>query len=217
MQGYSFIVKYLLLFVCFISLSAFTQTAVNDALVKTVNDSLTVQDTVKPKNSEQIDQIVSYAKKFLGTPYRYAGTTPSGFDCSGFISYVFGNFGFSLVHSSYGMAEFGATVKLADVQAGDLLFFKGSNVNSTRVGHEYDRRSNRLRTGPMPSRISCLSRSLSLLSNSLSLLHSHSRSSDACQEPHMRRMLPFISANRTAVHDFLLDMTEVRWAHMRTA
>ncbi len=135
MQGYSFIVKYLLLFVCFISLSAFTQTTGNDTLVKTVSDSLTVSDTIKPKNSEQIDQIVSYAKKFLGTPYRYAGTTPSGFDCSGFISYVFGNFGFNLVHSSYGMAEFGATVKLADVQAGDLLFFKGSNVNSTRVGH----------------------------------------------------------------------------------
>ena len=91
---------------------------------------------VQPKkNSEQVDQIISFAKKFLGTPYRYAGTTPSGFDCSGFISYVFGNFGFNLIHSSYGMAELGETVKLADIQPGDLLFFKGSNINSTQVGH----------------------------------------------------------------------------------
>ncbi|MBI2257958.1 MAG: C40 family peptidase [Flavobacteriia bacterium] len=93
-------------------------------------------DTLKKaNNSNQVDVLITYAKKYLGTPYRSAGTTPSGFDCSGFISFVFSNFGIPLVHSSYGMAEFGETVKLADIRPGDLMFFKGRNVNSSRIGH----------------------------------------------------------------------------------
>lgn len=96
----------------------------------------TLRATITPvKNSKEVDELISFAKKFLGTPYRYAGSTPSGFDCSGFISYIFGNFGLSLVHSSYAMAELGQTVRLSEIRPGDLMFFKGSDVNSTRVGH----------------------------------------------------------------------------------
>lgn len=124
----------------FIGCSVFTSAQQSDTLrVVSKSDTIQVVDTLKKfvpiKNSQQVDQIITYAKKFLGTPYRYAGSTPSGFDCSGFISYIFGNFGFSLGHSSYGMAEFGKTVKLADIRPGDLLFFKGSSVNSSRIGH----------------------------------------------------------------------------------
>jgi cell wall-associated NlpC family hydrolase len=86
-------------------------------------------------NDPQVDAIINYAKRFLGVPYRYGGTTPSGFDCSGFINYIFGNFGFDLVRTSYGLAELGTTVKLSEIRPGDLMFFKGSNVNSTSVGH----------------------------------------------------------------------------------
>lgn len=88
-----------------------------------------------PVNDPQVDAIINYAKRFLGVPYRYGGTTPSGFDCSGFINYIFGNFGFDLVRTSYGLAELGTTVKLSEIRPGDLMFFKGSNVNSTSVGH----------------------------------------------------------------------------------
>jgi cell wall-associated NlpC family hydrolase len=87
------------------------------------------------KNGKQIDDMISFAKTLLGTPYRYSGSSPSGFDCSGFINYVVGNFGFSLPRSSYSIAELGKTVKLSEVQPGDLLFFKGSNIKSTTVGH----------------------------------------------------------------------------------
>lgn len=86
-------------------------------------------------NGPKIDAMVKYAKTFLGTPYYYSGTTPSGFDCSGFINYVMGDFGFELTRTSYGLAELGKTVKLSEIRPGDLMFFKGRNVNSTSVGH----------------------------------------------------------------------------------
>lgn len=96
---------------------------------------IAIEDTIKRKNSKEVDEIISFAKTFLGTPYRYAGVSPAGFDCSGFIYYVMGNFGLTLTHSSYGMAEFGETVLLSDLRPGDLMFFKGRNPNSTQVGH----------------------------------------------------------------------------------
>lgn len=136
MQVHSFIVKYLFLVGCFVNLSSFGQTIEKQDTQLVVTPKTELKDTLqKINNSDQVNDIISFAKTLLGTPYRYSGTTPSGFDCSGFISYVMGNFGFSLVHSSYGMAEFGETVKLANIQPGDLMFFKGSNVNSSRIGH----------------------------------------------------------------------------------
>jgi cell wall-associated NlpC family hydrolase len=92
-------------------------------------------DTLPKQNSKRVDEIITFAKKFLGTPYVWAGSTPSGFDCSGFIKYVMGNFGISLARTSYGMAEFGRNVKLSEIQPGDLMFFKGTNINSTQIGH----------------------------------------------------------------------------------
>lgn len=88
-----------------------------------------------PKINKQVEEIIQFAKKFLGTPYHYAGSTPSGFDCSGFIYYVMGNFGMRLSRSSPGIAEFGKTVKLSELQPGDLMFFKGRNTRAAGVGH----------------------------------------------------------------------------------
>ena len=116
----------MILFVLFFSNVSFTQTGTAET-DKSTNKTL----PVNPK----ADAIIAYAKTFLGVPYRWGGTTPSGFDCSGFINYIFGNFGFSLVRTSFGLAELGETIKLSDIQPGDLMFFKGSNVNSTSVGH----------------------------------------------------------------------------------
>ena len=98
-----------------------------DSLTQGAKDSVVVNDKVA--------SIISFAKTFLGTPYHWGGTTPSGFDCSGFINYIFGSFGFSLVRTSYSLAELGQTVSLSEIQPGDLMFFKGRSVNSTTVGH----------------------------------------------------------------------------------
>lgn len=136
MQGYYlFMVKVLLILGCFSSFSFLAQTTekqdtLMNATVSSQDSTLTT--TPVPK---QINEIVLYAKKFLGTPYHYSGTTPSGFDCSGFINYVMGNFGLELTRTSYGLAELGETVRLAEIQPGDLMFFKGRNASSNRVGH----------------------------------------------------------------------------------
>lgn len=98
------------------------------------SEALAANDSA-PKINKQVEEIIQFAKKFLGTPYHYAGSTPSGFDCSGFIYYVMGNFGMRLSRSSPGIAEFGKTVKLSELQPGDLMFFKGRNTRSSGVGH----------------------------------------------------------------------------------
>ena len=92
-------------------------------------------DTVPQNNSAYVDNMLGFAKTFLGTPYLSSGASPTGFDCSGFVSYVLGNFGMDVIHSSYGLAEYGRTVKLSDARPGDLMFFKGSNSGSSRIGH----------------------------------------------------------------------------------
>ena len=131
---------FLLFFALMITSFNFAQNTTTSVVENEVNlqllDSLNLKvDSLIAPNSPKVDMIIGFAKKFLGTPYRSSGMTPSGFDCSGFIMYVMGNHGFSLIHSSYGMAEYGKTVKLADVRPGDLMFFKGSNSKSTRIGH----------------------------------------------------------------------------------
>ena len=85
--------------------------------------------------SQKSDDIIEYAKRFMGVPYVWGGMSPSGFDCSGFINYVFKGFGFGLTRTSYGLAELGKTIRLSELRAGDLMFFKGRNMNTTRVGH----------------------------------------------------------------------------------
>lgn len=92
----------------------------------------TVQET---KGGSSADAIIDFAKKFLGVPYVYGGATPAGFDCSGFIQYVFKEFGYSLARSAGAQSLFGYDVTLSDLQPGDLLYFKGRNVNSSAIGH----------------------------------------------------------------------------------
>jgi len=72
---------------------------------------------------------VSYAKRLVGVPYRYGGSTPrSGFDCSGLVSFVYRHFGITLPRTSYGQFGTGRSVARAALRPGDLVFFDG-------VGH----------------------------------------------------------------------------------
>jgi cell wall-associated NlpC family hydrolase len=69
--------------------------------------------------------VVGIAMQYLGIPYRWGGADPSGFDCSGFVMYVYGQMGVSLPHSSYAQYGVGSPVAQGDLQPGDLVFFDG--------------------------------------------------------------------------------------------
>ena len=67
--------------------------------------------------------VVSLARRFLGTPYRWGGTGPGGFDCSGFLYAVFSRVGISLPRTSFEMFQGGRPVPREQLQPGDLVFF----------------------------------------------------------------------------------------------
>ena len=70
--------------------------------------------------------LVNYARKFLGNPYVYGGTSLTrGADCSGYVMSVYAHYGVSLPHSSYAMRSVGYKVSLKDIQPGDIVCFPG--------------------------------------------------------------------------------------------
>ncbi len=80
------------------------------------------------------DSVINYGKLFLDTPYRYGSSGTSSFDCSGFTSYVYRNFGYNLERSSADQATQFDTINPENLKTGDLVFFSGRR-KSQRVGH----------------------------------------------------------------------------------
>ena len=78
------------------------------------------------------NRITDYARKYVGSTYKYAGTSPSGFDCSGFTSYVMKEFNIKISPASSAQAKEGRAVALDRTQPGDLIFF-GESKN--RISH----------------------------------------------------------------------------------
>lgn len=98
-----------------------------------VNPAPIIQTSNTPKTDR--DSIIAFAKKYIGTPYLYAGNDPQkGFDCSGFVSYVFKNFNIHLPRSSSGYKNIGVALNPEDFKIGDVLVFYGYK-DKTIIGH----------------------------------------------------------------------------------
>jgi len=78
--------------------------------------------------------VVGVAMQYLGTPYVWGGASPSGFDCSGFVMYIYSQVGVSLPHSSYAQYGYGSPVSMSQLQPGDLVFFDGLGHVGIYVG-----------------------------------------------------------------------------------
>ncbi|RZL09919.1 MAG: NlpC/P60 family protein [Pedobacter sp.] len=99
----------------------------------------TLSKQLPQKNEKEVttaDRILEFAKTMLGVRYRVASSSPKkGFDCSGFVNYVFSNFGFKVPRSSRDFAASGETRKLEDAKIGDVILFTGTNSRNRTPGH----------------------------------------------------------------------------------
>jgi cell wall-associated NlpC family hydrolase len=107
-----------------------------DELVTTeVEVTPTVNESNTPMNVSKIREgVLKEAKKHIGTPYKYGGITPDGFDCSGFTQYVYSKNGQQLPRTAGVQSTTYAEVRLSKVQPGDLVFFGSSKHNISHVG-----------------------------------------------------------------------------------
>jgi len=88
----------------------------------TVADQVAL-DKIRNAAALSSNSVLAYASNFLGIPYVWGGTSPLGFDCSGFTQYVFLHFGVNLPRVSEDQQNVGTLVSRANLQPGDLVFF----------------------------------------------------------------------------------------------
>jgi hypothetical protein len=118
-----------------------------DSLHKKPDSVLLVVDTVKKDtmlmpaskvntNNVQPQQLLEFAKTLIGTPYHYASTDPQvGFDCSGFVTYVFSHFNIVVPRSSIDFTHVGTEIPAEQSKPGDLVLFTGTDSTERFVGH----------------------------------------------------------------------------------
>ncbi|HEX7953948.1 MAG TPA: C40 family peptidase [Burkholderiales bacterium] len=88
-----------------------------------------------PRASNEVaSRAIAYASEMLGKPYKYAGDTPAGFECSGLVKYSYGRAGISLPRDTQAQRSMSVLVPVRSLRAGDLLFFDQEGKKSSHVG-----------------------------------------------------------------------------------
>ena len=105
-----------------------------------IHSTVVIKKKVAPRviNTKNIaaNKVVSFAETLIGVKYKYGSAIKeNGFDCSGFITYVFNHFKIPVPRISYDFTNAGTEVSVKDSKRGDIILFTGSNVNSGVVGH----------------------------------------------------------------------------------
>ena len=110
-------------------------------IVTAVIDSVAIKPIEPEKKRTEIkkinpDSLVVFARTLVGVPYLYASADPAnGFDCSGFITYVFNHFGITVPRSSVDFTNFGRGIGIDKAKPGDLILFTGTDSTIRIVGH----------------------------------------------------------------------------------
>ena len=97
------------------------------------NTAVNNEPTTPPPASAGTSSVVAKAKQYIGSRYVYGGSTPSGFDCSGFTSYVYKQFGVALNRTAAGQFGNGVAVSKSQLQSGDLVMFGKSGINHVGI------------------------------------------------------------------------------------
>jgi peptidoglycan DL-endopeptidase CwlO len=94
-----------------------------------------------------LGSVVSVASQYLGVPYEFGGESPAGFDCSGFVAYVYAQFGVSLPHSAAEQGRIGTRIAVAAALPGDVVVMNGGSHVGIYLG------GGRMIDAPVPGRV----------------------------------------------------------------
>jgi cell wall-associated NlpC family hydrolase len=113
--------------------------AKDTGLIVLPNNSPPIKDTLPGQiatGNIQPEAIVNFAESLIGTPYKYASTDPAqGFDCSGFITYVFNHYQIKVPRSSIDFTNVGKEVTVQNAKRGDIILFTGTDSTERFIGH----------------------------------------------------------------------------------
>ena len=85
-------------------------------------------------NDETARKALEYAREMVGKPYKYAGNTPAGFDCSGLVNYSYGKAGLRLPRDTRSQRQSTVEISVRKLRPGDLLFFDQEGEKASHVG-----------------------------------------------------------------------------------
>ena len=99
-----------------------------------VTGSTAAPMTVVAHSADARPRIVTIALQYVGSPYARGGASPAGFDCSGFVMYVYGRAGLSLPHSAVKQYRLGSAASRAELKPGDIVFFDHLRHSGIYIG-----------------------------------------------------------------------------------